>query len=58
MQLLSQISPLNWGLNGFNDLFVRDSGLMEVLSDILSLLLFFLFTLFISYWMNRRRRRM
>jgi len=58
MQVISRISPLNWGLNGFNDLFVRDSGLMEVIPDIVSLLLFFIFTLFISYWMNRKRRRL
>ena len=56
MQIVSRVSPLNWGLNGFNDLFVRDSGLMEVMPFILSLLLFFALTLFISYRMNRKRR--
>ena len=58
MQALSRVSPLNWGLSGFNDLFVRDSGLMEVIPDISSLLLFFMLTLLISYWMNRKRRRL
>ena len=56
MQLASRISPLNWGLNGFNDLFVRDSGLLEVMPYILSLLLFFALNLFIAYRMNRKRR--
>jgi ABC-2 type transport system permease protein len=58
MQALSRISPLNWGLNGFNDLFVRDSGLLEVMPEIILLLLFFMLTLLISYWMNRKRRRL
>ena len=58
MQIISRVSPLNWGLNGFNDLFVRDSGLMEVMPYVLSLLLFFALTLFISYRMNRKRRAM
>ena len=55
MQIISRVSPLNWGLNGFNDLFVRDSGMMEVMPYILSLLLFFAVTLFISYRMNRKQ---
>jgi ABC-2 type transport system permease protein len=58
MQIISRISPLNWGLNGFNDLFVRDSGMMEVMPYILSLLLFFALTLLIAYLMNRRRHTM
>ena len=58
MQIISHISPLNWGLNGFNDLFVRDAGTMDVMPYILALLLFFALTIFVSYWMNRKRRIM
>jgi ABC-2 type transport system permease protein len=58
MQLFSRISPLNWGLNGFNDLFVRDSGFVEVLPYILSLLFFFALTVLISLWMNQKRSKM
>lgn len=56
MQLVSRISPLNWGLNGFNDLFVRDAAFVDVLPYITSLLVFFMVALFISYWSNRKRR--
>ena len=56
MQLISRISPLNWGLNGFNDLFVRDAAFVDVLPYITSLLVFFMVALFISYWSNRKRR--
>lgn len=56
MQLISRISPLNWGLNGFNDFFVRDADFTDVLPYITSLLVFFAIALFISYWSNRKRR--
>ena len=56
MQIISRISPLNWGLNGFNDLFVRDAGFTDVLPYMVTLLLFFIIALFISYWSNRKRR--
>lgn len=56
MQLISRISPLNWGLNGFNDFFVRDADFVDVLPYMTSLLLFFIIALFISYWSNRKRR--
>ncbi|MDR1224765.1 MAG: ABC transporter permease [Tannerella sp.] len=56
MQLISHISPLNWGLNGFNDLFVRDAGLIEILPYIFLSLTFFLITTAVSYRSFRRRR--
>ena len=56
MQIISKISPLNWGLNGFNDIFVRDSGLLDVLPYISASSLFFIITLFISCYSNRHRR--
>lgn len=58
MRILSRISPLNWGLNGFNEIFVRDAGCRDVLPYMLALLLFFAITLFISYrsdtWQKKR----
>jgi len=55
MQIISKISPLNWGLNGFNDIFVRDGGLFDVLPYISAFILFFIITLFISYRNNRHK---
>jgi ABC-2 type transport system permease protein len=52
MQIVSKVSPLNWGLNGFNDIFVRDSGLIEVLPCFLASILFFFITMLISYRRN------
>lgn len=41
MQALSKISPMNWGLNAFYDVFLRGAGLLEIASDVLPLLAFF-----------------
>jgi ABC-2 type transport system permease protein len=56
MQVISYVSPLNWGLNGFSDLFVRDAGLPEILPHIFISLLFFLVATVVSYRSFRRRR--
>ena len=49
MQIISNISPLNWGLNGFNDIFVRDAGLYDILPYFSASVIFFMIALFISY---------
>ena len=49
MQIISSISPLNWGLNGFNDIFVRDAGLYDILPYFSASVIFFMIALFISY---------
>jgi len=56
MQFVSKVSPLNWGLNGFNEIFVRDSGFIDILPFFTASILFFIITLLISYHSNRRRR--
>ena len=49
MQIISMISPLNWGLNGFNDIFVRDAGFYDIIPYFSASVIFFIITLFISY---------
>ena len=46
MQVISKISPMNWGLNAFHDVILRGGNLMSILPE-LSLLIFF-FILMIS----------
>ena len=48
MQLLSIISPMNWGLNAFYDVFLRNGGFMEIVPEITLLFLFFALTTIIS----------
>lgn len=54
MQILSKISPMNWGLEAFYDVFLRNVDFVNVLPEISLLLLFFLITLFaaILYYRN------
>jgi ABC-2 type transport system permease protein len=56
MQIISKMSPLNWGLDGFNDIFVRDIGFLHIIPYFSASLLFFIITLFISYRSNRCRK--
>ncbi len=55
MQLLSNISPMNWGLNAFYDVFLRNVGITELLPEIALLFLFFVVTLVISVVYNERK---
>lgn len=56
MRAVSNASPLNWGLNGFHEIFVRDAGFADILPYVSASLLFFLINLFLSCYHNRRRR--
>lgn len=44
MQVLSNISPMNWGLNAFYDVFLRNGSFLDILPEISLLLLFFILT--------------
>jgi ABC-2 type transport system permease protein len=55
MQLLSNISPMNWGLNGFYDVFLRNANFIEILPEISLLLLFFIITTIISIVYNEQK---
>jgi len=48
MQALSNLSPMNWGLNAFYDVFLRNVGFSEILPEIGLLLLFFIVTTLIA----------
>ena len=55
MQELSKISPMNWGLEGFYDVFLRNASVLQVLPEISLLFLFFLVTLLISILYNEKK---
>ncbi len=55
MQILSNISPMNWGLNGFYDVFLRNANLSEILPEISLLFLFFIITTIISIVYNEKK---
>lgn len=55
MQVLSNISPMNWGLNAFYDVFLRNGSFIDILPEITSLLLFFIATTLIAIVYNEKK---
>lgn len=56
MQKLSAVSPLNWGLNAFYELFIRGAGFMDVWHQAAKLLVFFILTIFVAQTYNMLRK--
>jgi ABC-type multidrug transport system permease subunit len=54
MQAISAFSPLAWGLDGFLEIFVRGGGVGDIVSNVLSLLAFFVFSLATAWVLFRR----
>jgi ABC-2 type transport system permease protein len=49
MQKISVISPLNWGLEGFYTIFLRNGGLNDIWPQLLLLLTFSLVCMFVAF---------
>jgi ABC-2 type transport system permease protein len=56
MNSISKLSPLNWGLNGFYDVLLRNNGVVEILPNIIALLLFFLVCILVAFIYNRYKK--
>jgi ABC-2 type transport system permease protein len=55
MQILSNLSPMNWGLSAFYDVFLRNVGVSELIPEISLLLLFFVVTTVMAIVYHNRR---
>ncbi|OMP31443.1 ABC transporter permease [Mangrovimonas sp. DI 80] len=55
MQVLSNISPMNWGLNAFYDVFLRQASLMDIVPEITLLFIFFILTTIIAIVYNEKK---
>ncbi len=55
MQTLSNISPMNWGLNAFYNVFLRHGSLLDILPEISLLFLFFIATTIIAIVYNEKK---
>lgn len=53
MQIIAKISPMNWGLNGFYDVILRDATFMDIVPEISLLALFFIIMLSISIYYDK-----
>jgi ABC-2 type transport system permease protein len=56
MQKISAFSPLNWGLAGFYELFLRNGGFTNVVLPALKLFIFFILTISIAIFYNKYKR--
>ena len=56
MQKISVISPLNWGLDGFYDLFLRGADIQEILPQTLFLMLFFIVTMLMAFQYEKLKK--
>jgi len=56
LRLLSSLSPLNWGLNGFYDIFLRNAGFREVVPNGIALLLFAAGCMLLALYVQRIRK--
>lgn len=56
MQYLSHISPMNWGLNAFYDVLLRNGGILDILPEIMFLLIFFIITITIAILYDKEKR--
>jgi len=55
LQKISRLSPLNWGLESFNNLFLRDSSTLAILPELLKLTGFSIVTLTVSFFIHKSR---
>lgn len=56
IRIISQFSPLHWGLNGFYDIFLRGGDLTVVLAETGKLLFFFVLMLMVAIVYNNYNR--
>ena len=56
MQVVARSSPMNWGLNAFYDVLLRDAGILDILPEISMLFGFFLLTSTIALLYDKRKR--
>src|SRR6056297_211869 len=53
IRIISEFSPLYWGLNGFYDIFLRNGNIIAVLPEIFKLIFFFAVMLLIAIGYNK-----
>lgn len=58
MQYVARISPMNWALEGYYTILLRDGGLIQIATDIILLLLFSILMLTIALFYDKKKRSM
>jgi len=55
MQKIAQFSPMNWGLNAYYDIILRNSGIGEIATELIFLFLFYIAMVTISLLYERKQ---
>jgi ABC-2 type transport system permease protein len=55
MQKIAQFSPMNWGLNAYYDIILRNSGVGEIAKELIFLFLFYIAMVTISLLYERKQ---
>ena len=55
MQKVAQFSPMNWGLNAYYDIILRNSGIGEIAKELIFLFLFYIAMVTISLLYERKQ---
>lgn len=58
MQQIAGVSPLNWALKGYYELFIKSGDWQDIQWHVLKLSLFFVSSISLSYYFHRLKRRM
>lgn len=56
MQVIAGISPMNWGLNAFYDVILRNATFLDIVPEISYLFLFFIAMISISLFYDEKKR--
>ncbi|MEA9413509.1 ABC transporter permease [Flavobacterium sp. PL02] len=56
MQIIAKSSPMNWGLNAFYDVLLRNASILEIIPEISLLFLFFIITTIIALAYDKKKR--
>jgi ABC-2 type transport system permease protein len=56
MQIIAKCSPMNWGINAFYDVLLRNGTLLDILPEISLLFLFFMMTTSIAILYDKKKR--
>lgn len=57
IQMLSKVSPLNWSLDGFHEIILKNGGFLDVSFSVITLISFFVLCYSISYYKYKLKRR-
>ena len=56
MQIIAQCSPMNWGLNAFYDVLLRNATIIDIVPEISLLAVFFIITATIAILYDKKKR--